>query len=450
MKKNKVKGANWYKENLRKYRFGFLVFNIIIISVAFLSFTGILSLIVEQRFFYDVQAQINELNSEIDKNSYNQTIQTIVIDDPRISVVYYYADPKNSSVEQFINPDVIASKTIGIIGEDAVTPIEKISDEDMNVFEQISIDGHSYMTYLSKKWYKAMDLDMKSEVIVCYVKIYMNIDGEIAAKHELNTALIVCIIMLLILGTVSGYLITKKATAPLQEFISKQITFVSDASHELRTPLAIVQSRIENILTNPEQTVYEVSEDLAVSLKELSRLNKLTTDLLALARSDQSKLTYHFSKENLNVLLSEIVDPFIEIAGFEDRKLVYNGDDVDALVDKDKIRELMIILLDNAMKYTNEKDSITVSLKNGLFDAIIEVCDTGIGITEETKEKIFERFYREDKARSRKTGGNGLGLSIAKTIVTDMKGKISVDHNEPKGTKFIITFPKTKKNIENA
>ena len=179
-----------------------------------------------------------------------------------------------------------------------------------------------------------------------------------------------------------------------------------------------------------------------------SSQNKLT-DLLALARSDQNRSTYHLTKENLNILLSEIIEPFIEIAGFENRELIYEGEDVDAIVDKDKIRELMIILLDNGLKYTNENDIIKVTLRNGLFDAVIEVADTGIGITEETKEKIFERFYREDKARSRSTGGNGLGLSIAKTIVTDLKGKITVDHNDPKGTKFIITIPRAKKNTEN-
>ena len=111
----------------------------------------------------------------------------------------------------------------------------------------------------------------------------------------------------------------------IKDFVDKQVTFVSDASHELRTPLAIVQSKIENILTNPNQSVYDVSEDLAVSLKELSRLNKLTTDLLALARSDQNKLTYNFEKVNINLVLSEIIDPFVEIASFEDRELVYNG-----------------------------------------------------------------------------------------------------------------------------
>ena len=448
MKKNKIRGANWYKENFKKYRFGFLIFNIVIISVAFIIFTSILSIIVEQRFFADVQTQINELNSIIDKASYNQIIKDGGQDDPRITVVYYYTDPKNSSVDQFINPDIISMRVIGILDESVVTSIDKIVEEKNNEFHHIEIGQHSYMTYLTKKWYKATDAELNKDVIVCYVKIYVNIDGEIAAKQELNAALIICIFFLLILGTATGYLITKRATNPLHEFISKQITFVSDASHELRTPLAIVQSKIENILTNPNQKVYEVSEDLAISLKELSRLNKLTTDLLSLARSDQNRLTYNLTKENLNILLNEIIDPFIEIAEIEERKLVYEGDDVDAIVDKDKVRELMIILLDNALKYTNEKDSIKVTLRNGLFDAVIEVSDTGIGISEETKEKIFERFYREDKARSRETGGNGLGLSIAKTIVTDLKGKIIVDHNEPKGTKFTITLPKAKKTQE--
>ena len=449
MKKNKVRGASWYKENFKKYRFGFLVFNILIISIAFLIFTSILSIVVGQRFFYDVQTQILELNSYIDKTSYNQVIHETESNDPRISVAYYYTDPKNSSVDQFINPEIIGSRVIGILNEEDVTLVNDITSEDTNSFELVEIKNHVYMTFLSKKWYKALDYEMGSDVIVCYVKIYMNVDGEMAARKEMNVSLVIGIISLMVLGVVVGYLITQRATSPLQEFVEKQITFVGDASHELRTPLAIVQSKLENILTNPNQKVYEVGEDLAISLKELSRLNKLTTDLLSLARSDQNKLTYHMSKENLNVVLNEIIEPFIEIASFEDRVLTYEGEDVDVIIDKDKVRELMIILLDNALKYTNEGDLIKVSLKNGLFDAIIEVSDTGIGISDETKEKIFERFYREDKARSRGTGGNGLGLSIAKTIVTDLSGKISVDHNEQKGTKFLITLPKAKKNVEN-
>lgn len=444
MKKNRAKGAQWYKENIKKYRFGFLFFNIIIISIVFIIFTGILNLIVEERFFYAVQSQIEEIDKRINSNNYNPTIQNFEIDDTRVTVAFYYADPKESSIDQIFNPDIIDCQTIGTLSKYEVTPKEEICSEKVKIFKKNNIGNNTYMSYVSDKWIKANDADLNKDVIICKVKIYMNIDGEIAARKELNTALILCTLLLLILGSASSFLIMHKSMKPLYELVEKQITFVSDASHELRTPLAIVQSKIENILAYPNQKVYEVSEDLAISLKELLRLNKLTTDLLALARSDKNRLTYNLTKENLNIVINEIVEPFIEIASFENRTLTYEGEDVDAIIDKDKMRELIIILLDNALKYTNENDKIEVSVKNGIFDAIIEISDTGIGISDETKEKIFERFYREDKARSRETGGNGLGLSIAKTIVTDLKGKISVDHNEPKGTKFTITIPKSK------
>ncbi len=446
MKKNKIKSASWYKENIKKYRFGILIFNIFIISVAFLIFTTIFSFVVEDRFFNSVQTQILELDDKISGKNHRPLIIQPDIDDTRITVVYYLADPKDFSIDQIIDTQIIEYRSFGALSREEVSNNEVIRGEQTNVFSETIIDGHTYMTYIFGKWYQAKDVETGKDAIVRYVKVYMNIDGEKAAKKELSTGLALCTLLLLLLGSGSSFLIMKKATKPLQEFIEKQIAFVSDASHELRTPLAIVQSQLENVLANPNQTVYDVSEDLAISLKELSRLNKLTTDLLSLARSDQNRLTYHLSKENLNIVINEIVDPFIEIAGFEERVLTYDGEDVDVIIDRDKIRELMIILLDNALKYTNENDEIHVSLKNGIFDAVIEVADTGIGITEETKEKIFERFYREDKARSRETGGNGLGLSIAKTIVTDLKGKIMVDHNEPKGTKFTIILPKSKKN----
>ena len=404
-------------------------------------FTSILTLVVEERLFINVQAQIKTIDKRID-NSFYEKLESIEIEDPRVTVSYYYTDPLD--IDQLVNPTIIGKTVIGPLDSGYVTEYDDITKEEVGSFGEIEIMDHYYMTYISKKWYKTYDVDSSKDVVVCYVKIYMNIDGEIAARNELNTGLILCTILLLVLGSLSSYLIMRKSVKPIEEFVEKQVTFVSDASHELRTPLAIVQSKLENILTNPNQRVFDVSEDLAVSLKELSRLNKLTSDLLALARSDQNRLTYNLEKINLNIILSEIVEPFIEIASFEERELSYDGEDVDVIIDRDKIRELMIILLDNALKYTNENDKIHISLKVGMFDAIIEVVDTGIGINEETKEKIFERFYREDKARSRQTGGNGLGLSIAKTIVADLKGKITVDHNMPKGTKFTITLPRSK------
>ena len=107
-------------------------------------------------------------------------------------------------------------------------------------------------------------------------------------------------------------------------------------------------------------------------------------------------------------------------------------------VDRSKIKQLLVILMDNAIKYTEENDEIMICTRNRDDKCFIEVKDTGIGISDEAMKHIFERFYREDKARSREKGGSGLGLSIAKTIVNKHGGSIKVTHNKPKGTIFII------------
>ena len=112
------------------------------------------------------------------------------------------------------------------------------------------------------------------------------------------------------------------------------------------------------------------------------------------------------------------------------------------MCDSNLIRQLMVILLDNANRYTNSGDSVIVKVSESKSETIIEVIDTGIGIGEEAIKHIFERFYREDKARSRETGGNGLGLSIAQSIVRKHKGTIEALHNSPKGAIFKIYLPK--------
>lgn len=444
MKKNKTKSAYWYKENLRKYRIGFIIYNFITIFIIFLIFSAILTIFMEERFYNNVQSTIKNVNNEINIRAKDAPLGGLTIDDHRISVVYYCSDFTINNDDEPSFKQLNDYKVFGVLEREYVTTAQDIRNSELDTFKVELINDHYYMTYVSQKLYKAFDVQDNKEKIVQFVKIYMNIDGELDAHEEFKSSLIIGALVIVILGYISSFFIMKNSTKPLQEFVDKQLAFVSDASHELRTPLAIVQSKIENILANPDQSVYDVSEDLAVSLKELSRLNKLTTELLALARNDQNRQVYNFEKVNLNIVLSEVLDPFIEIAEFENRKLSYTAEDVDVTIDKDKIRELMIILLDNAMKYTSSGDSINVSLKLISGEAVIEVSDTGIGISDVTKEKIFERFYREDKTRSRETGGNGLGLSIAKNIVEDMKGKISVDHNSPKGTKFTIVFPRAK------
>jgi two-component system sensor histidine kinase CiaH len=219
--------------------------------------------------------------------------------------------------------------------------------------------------------------------------------------------------------------------------------FVQNASHELRTPLTIIQAKQELLLQEPNAKIIDKSEDISLTLNETKRLSTLVKDLMMLSRADNKKIT--FNKENVNIdeYIKNVITPYIEIAEIENKKITLDlnfNQDID--VDTNKIYELLIILLDNAIKYTEENDTIVVKtyLKENKF--VLEVQDTGIGVSEEGLERIFERFYREDKARSRETGGSGLGLSIADFIVTEHGGTIKAVHNEPKGTIFIIKLPK--------
>ena len=247
----------------------------------------------------------------------------------------------------------------------------------------------------------------------------------------------------MILSIIVSYVLSKKTLKPLKENIDKQMEFVQNASHELRTPLTIIQAKQELLLQEPNAKIIDKSEDISLTLNETKRLSTLVKDLMMLSRADNKKIT--FNKENVNIdeYIKNVITPYIEIAEIENKKITLDlnfNQDID--VDTNKIYELLIILLDNAIKYTEENDTIVVEtyLKENKF--VLEVQDTGIGVSEEGLERIFERFYREDKARSRETGGSGLGLSIADFIVTEHGGTIKAVHNEPKGTIFIIKLPK--------
>ena len=158
-----------------------------------------------------------------------------------------------------------------------------------------------------------------------------------------------------------------------------------------------------------------------------------------------NEVSVEFVKTEENIWTTKVdpsPDNVYDVYNINQLKRIAN--DVYGYLDKDKLKQIMIIHIDNALKYTEDGDDITISLTQTNSDFTITVADTGIGINEYTKEHIFERFYREDKARSRETGGNGLGLSIAYTLVNLQRGKISVDHNSPTGTKFTIVFPRVK------
>ena len=247
-------------------------------------------------------------------------------------------------------------------------------------------------------------------------------------------------VVALIIATIFGHFMAGRAIVPLKEAYEKQRQFAADASHELRTPLAVVMASADLLLMDQSiksPFLKQVIEDVK---SEVQKMSKLVSDLLMVARSDNNALKVTIKKFDLGEMLNQNIRMMRPLA--EKKGITLNGEniqEVEMQADEQKIKQLILILVDNAIKYTPEGGKVTVgieSINEGKVTFFVQ--DSGIGIAKEDQDKVFERFYRVDKARSREIGGNGLGLSIASEIVRLHEGKISVESELGKGTKFIV------------
>ena len=337
-------------------------------------------------------------------------------------------NPRLITIERDSNGNIINSEEILILysnySEDLL-----FDSNNLNSIYNISISGFKY---------RCINFSLKDNDNISYVQLLVNVDSENNSLNNLINVLIIGSIIVLAVSIIASYFISRRTLNPIIESYRKETEFVQNASHELRTPLTIIQAKQELLLQEPNSKIIDKSNDINISLQETRRLNKLIKELMILAKSDSNK--YKLEKENVNIdkLIEEILNPYIELYS-ADRKIKLDlNNKKDYELDKDKISELLIILFDNAIKYTKEKDSITVKTFEENKKLIIQVIDTGIGISDESIDKIFDRFYREDKSHSRETGGNGLGLSIADIIVSSHGGTIKASHNKPKGTIFTV------------
>lgn len=216
---------------------------------------------------------------------------------------------------------------------------------------------------------------------------------------------------------------------------------MENASHELRTPLTVLQNRLEGLFRHPNATIIESSESIASSLDEVRNMRILTSNLLSLARRDDG---FHIVMDDLNPqYLEEIFDNFNIIAEESGKDLlVTNHIKQPIRTDKALLKQLLTIIFDNALKYTGDDGQISIQARVKDKFAYFTVADNGIGISQDDKTKVFDRFYRVDKARTRQKGGFGLGLSLAKQISDSLKGEISIHDNQPTGTIFEIKIPR--------
>jgi heavy metal sensor kinase len=218
--------------------------------------------------------------------------------------------------------------------------------------------------------------------------------------------------------------------------------FVADASHELRTPLSIIRGEADVALSH-DRSAAEYQQALAVSLDESRRLSRLVDDLLNLARADAGRIKLQVEEFYLNDLLAECCRSAQTLAGARQVTLECpNHEDVAIRGDEELVRRMVMNLVDNAIRYTPAGGRVSIALQAGNGDVAIRVSDTGAGIAPDAVPHVFERFYRGDKARSRRDGGFGLGLAIVKWIAESHHGAVELASTQGAGSTFTVTLPR--------
>jgi heavy metal sensor kinase len=319
------------------------------------------------------------------------------------------------------------------------------------------------------------------------VQVAEPMDDYLEALERFRTAMFIGIPVLLLLAAGGGYWMSTRALRPVDQItqaaqminphdLSQRVTvpqtgdelqrlaetvnqmlqriesavaritqFTADASHELRTPVALIRTRAEVTLAKP-RNVDQYRDALKELLAESERTTALIENLMTLARADTGSETLNFNRTDIGEIAREVSTQAQTLS--EAKQLHWSVAIPDAAIwvrgDADALRRLLLILVDNAVKYTPPAGSISLALQSNGSHAEIRVRDNGIGISADDLPHIFDRFYRADKARSRELGGTGLGLSIGRWIANAHGGDIQVETSTPNGTTFVVRLPIAK------
>lgn len=217
--------------------------------------------------------------------------------------------------------------------------------------------------------------------------------------------------------------------------------FVANVSHELRTPITALKGFSETLLDGAMEDKETLEQFLGIILKESLRLELLVNDILELSRLEQRQVPMNLEPVNLSNLVRETLALIQQPAEEKKMNVQFDGEEVLVVADPNRIKQILSNLINNALVYTPEEGMIQIFVNRKGKQAVLTITDNGIGISEEEINRVFERFYRIDKGRSRNSGGTGLGLSIVKYLIENMNGSITVKSKLGLGTTFTVKIP---------
>jgi two-component system sensor histidine kinase CiaH len=397
----------------KKLKIKFIIINMSLLTFVFLCIFGVTYFITwnsgENQINFSLNALIHEPNNGGPTKGGPLNNSIIINLDHNLNVVSI-ATPYN------LDKDILVESAINILALESSSGVVKIQDTDF--------------AYLK-------NLNPKDNRIVLVNKS----PHQTLLRNLLKTFFLTGFASLLLLFIISYYL-AYKTIAPIKDAFEKQKQFITDASHELRTPIAIIKTNLSLVLSSKDKTVESQIKWMNYIDIQTDRMAHLIDDMLSLAKIDQDEKALSLQSINLNKLLENLLLSF-EAIFFENLISLENNLNVDLFIkgNLEEIKKLFNILIDNAIKHTSPNGTITISSSILKSKVEIIITNTGEGIATKDLEKIFERFYRSDESRQRKTGGYGLGLSIANAIVIQHNGKIYARSNLDKDTSFIVELP---------
>jgi len=355
-----------------------------------------------------------------------------------------------------------------------------LAPSEPNSIKRASLENRGF----GKKTLRFITQKVEVKGVVCVVQAGMVIDDVVETLVLFRTYLLMFAPLVLVVAAGGGYWLSQRALAPvdtivqtaravsgtnlhsrlaklntgdelqrlsdtlngmldrIEQAFQRVSQFTADASHELRTPVALLRTEAELALRKSRGEA-EYRDSLRHILLEAERTTALIEELLSLARADSGRETLNMRPVDLRETLRGSVADWQQVATLRNLRFQENIAASESLVlgDETALRRVVNIILDNAFKYTPSQGTVEISLTQQENQAVVMVRDSGVGIAAEEQSKIFERFYRVDKARSRDSGGAGLGLSIALWIVQQHRGSIEVESTPGQGSVFRVKLP---------